>query len=240
MIFFYLLGKPSVDSSCVAFKTESQKVASLSLSSLPLPLHLFIVLSHHFVRKSNQPTQRDDLGSQPCPSNMRVNGPLDGFRPQFLGLSAEASDIMEQRQIVLTVPFKNSWFMEAVRANELLQLFYAPKFCGQLLDNHSNYLHTYIILPSNMPLELLREREIYRYMCVCVCVCVYLIFSCGMWGLLVLASMQTLSCGLWSCGIQFPNRGSIPVLLHCEHGVLATGPPGKSLIFFFIAFFKSF
>ena len=64
--------------------------------------------------------QRDNLGSQYCPSNMQVSGPSDGSRPQVLGLIAEASGIVEQRQIVLTVPLKNCLFMEAVRANELL------------------------------------------------------------------------------------------------------------------------
>ena len=29
-------------------------------------------------------------------------------------------------------------------------------------------------------------------------------------------------------GIQFPDQESIPGPLHWEHGVLATGPPGKS------------
>ena len=30
------------------------------------------------------------------------------------------------------------------------------------------------------------------------------------------------------CGIYFPNQGSNSSLLHWEHGILATGPPGKS------------
>ena len=32
-----------------------------------------------------------------------------------------------------------------------------------------------------------------------------------------------------TCGIQFPDQGSNPSLLHWESGVLATAPPGKSL-----------
>ena len=32
-----------------------------------------------------------------------------------------------------------------------------------------------------------------------------------------------------ACGIEFPDQGSNPGPLHWEHGVLATGPPGKSL-----------
>ena len=32
-----------------------------------------------------------------------------------------------------------------------------------------------------------------------------------------------------ACGIYFPDRGSNPGPLHWEHGVSATGPPGKSL-----------
>ena len=31
-------------------------------------------------------------------------------------------------------------------------------------------------------------------------------------------------------GIQFPDQGSNSGPLHCEHGVLPTGPPGKSLL----------
>ena len=31
-----------------------------------------------------------------------------------------------------------------------------------------------------------------------------------------------------ACGIQFPDQGSNPTALHCECGVLATEPPGKS------------
>ena len=41
---------------------------------------------------------------------------------------------------------------------------------------------------------------------------------------------------LWSlavaCGTQFPEQGSNLSPLHWEHGVLATGPPGKSLYHF--------
>ena len=33
------------------------------------------------------------------------------------------------------------------------------------------------------------------------------------------------------CG---PDQGSNPDTLHGEHGVLATGPPGKSQVFFFL------
>ena len=41
----------------------------------------------------------------------------------------------------------------------------------------------------------------------------------------------SLSCGVWdlSCGIYFPELGSNLVPLYWELGVLATGPPGKSL-----------
>ena len=31
-------------------------------------------------------------------------------------------------------------------------------------------------------------------------------------------------------GIYFPDQGLNPGILHCELGVLATGPPGKSLL----------
>ena len=40
---------------------------------------------------------------------------------------------------------------------------------------------------------------------------------------------------LWcACGIQFPDQGSNPGSLHWEHGVLPTGPPGKSLFVYFL------
>ena len=35
-----------------------------------------------------------------------------------------------------------------------------------------------------------------------------------------------------ACGIWFPGQGLVPGPLHWEHGVLATGPPGKSQVFF--------
>ena len=35
--------------------------------------------------------------------------------------------------------------------------------------------------------------------------------------------------GLAACGIQFPEQGMNPGPMHWECGVLATGPPGKSL-----------
>jgi len=34
-----------------------------------------------------------------------------------------------------------------------------------------------------------------------------------------------------SCGVQFPDQGLNPGPLHEECGILATGPPGKSLHF---------
>ena len=42
-----------------------------------------------------------------------------------------------------------------------------------------------------------------------------------------------MACGLLveACGIQFPNQGSNLGPLHQEYGVLATGPPGKSILF---------
>ena len=36
-----------------------------------------------------------------------------------------------------------------------------------------------------------------------------------------------------ACGIWFPDQGLNPGPLHWELGVLSTGPPGKSLFFFF-------
>ena len=38
-----------------------------------------------------------------------------------------------------------------------------------------------------------------------------------------------------ACGIQFPDQGSDPGPLHWEHRVLATRPPGKSLILYFLS-----
>ena len=36
-----------------------------------------------------------------------------------------------------------------------------------------------------------------------------------------------------ACGIEFPDQGSNPGLLHWKQGALATGPPGKSQPFIF-------
>ena len=44
-------------------------------------------------------------------------------------------------------------------------------------------------------------------------------------------SMWTLSCGMWDL---IDNQGSNPGPLHWELGVLATGPPGKSSVIFFL------
>ena len=48
-------------------------------------------------------------------------------------------------------------------------------------------------------------------------------------------SCRIFSCGMptLSCDIRFPDQGLNLNLLHWERGVLATGPPGKSLPFFF-------
>ena len=48
---------------------------------------------------------------------------------------------------------------------------------------------------------------------------------------------------LWHVGsVQFPEQGSNLGLLHQEHGVLATGPPGKSHLFHILFYyvFKKF
>ena len=50
-------------------------------------------------------------------------------------------------------------------------------------------------------------------------------FGCGMRDLLVAACRHLVA----ACGIQFPDQGSKPGPLHWECGVLAPGPPGKSL-----------
>ena len=44
-------------------------------------------------------------------------------------------------------------------------------------------------------------------------------------------SVWTLSCGMWDL---IDNQGSNPGPLHWELGVLATGPPGKSSVIFFL------
>ena len=55
------------------------------------------------------------------------------------------------------------------------------------------------------------------------------------------SSLQHVGSSLWhagslvaACGIKFPDQGSNPGPLHGEHGVLTSGPPGKSFnsIFF--------
>ena len=53
--------------------------------------------------------------------------------------------------------------------------------------------------------------------------------SCSTWVLLVLCRTLLVA----TCEIQFPDQGSNPGPRHWEHRALATGPPGKSLIFSF-------
>ena len=54
----------------------------------------------------------------------------------------------------------------------------------------------------------------------------FLIFKFIYLGMLGLScSMQILSCGMWDL---VPSPGSNPGPLYWEHGVLATGSPGKS------------
>ena len=56
-----------------------------------------------------------------------------------------------------------------------------------------------------------------------------------------LHQVSVAACGIFSlwharspaCGIQFPNQGSNPCPLYGEHGIPATGLPGKSLAFGF-------
>ena len=69
------------------------------------------------------------------------------------------------------------------------------------------------------------------YICSLVFVLPFFFFFC-----FVLASLD-LSCGtkdigslVATYGIQFPDQGSNLGTLHWESGVLATGPPGKSLL----------
>ena len=45
-------------------------------------------------------------------------------------------------------------------------------------------------------------------------------------------AVPSLSC---TCGIQFPDQGLNPGPLHWERGVLATGSPGKSRLYFYTA-----
>ena len=45
---------------------------------------------------------------------------------------------------------------------------------------------------------------------------------------LFLQKLFTWLCQVAACGIKFPGEGSNLGPLHWEHGVLATGPPGKS------------
>ena len=50
------------------------------------------------------------------------------------------------------------------------------------------------------------------------------IFSCSIQDLLLRYADSLVV----ACGIQFPDQGSNPGPLHWEHGILPTGPPGKS------------
>ena len=52
-----------------------------------------------------------------------------------------------------------------------------------------------------------------------VCLFFFLIFF-------IYLAVPGLSCSMWDL---VPDQGSNPDPLHWEHGVLATGPPGKSL-----------
>ena len=43
------------------------------------------------------------------------------------------------------------------------------------------------------------------------------------------SSVAACECSIAACGIQSPDQGSNPGSLHWEQGVVAAGPPGKSL-----------
>ena len=43
-------------------------------------------------------------------------------------------------------------------------------------------------------------------------------------------------CSTWHVGYQFPDHESEPSTLHWTHGLLGTGPSGKSLFFFLFLF----
>ena len=66
------------------------------------------------------------------------------------------------------------------------------------------------------------------YACMCLAVLGFSrdtrVFSCGTRDFLAVACKLLLA----ACGIWFPDQGSNPGPLHWEHGVLATGPSGKS------------
>ena len=85
---------------------------------------------------------------------------------------------------------------------------------------------------------LLKKKNIYIY--------IYLFIQAAQGVSVVACRIFTVACGilqLWhvksqlqqAYGIQLPDQGSNPGPPHWEHGVLATGPPGKSLCFFSIA-----
>ena len=50
---------------------------------------------------------------------------------------------------------------------------------------------------------------------------IYLFGCAGSW-------LQHVGSLFTACAIYFPDQGESPGSLHWEHGVLATGPPGKS------------
>ena len=68
------------------------------------------------------------------------------------------------------------------------------------------------------------------YMCIFLNIYLFIYLapprlSCGMQALLVAACELLVA----ACRIYFPDQGSNPGRVHWEHGVLATGPQGKSL-----------
>ena len=48
------------------------------------------------------------------------------------------------------------------------------------------------------------------------------------------SSLQCVGSLVAACGVQLPDQGSKPGPLHWQHGVLTTGPPGKSQPFFVV------
>ena len=106
-----------------------------------------------------------------------------------------------------------------------------------------NYIISSLNIRMNLPLKL--NRSFVFFGGKVLGFFGFLLFVCSGSQLRQVGSLVAagglLSCGLWApqlwhansqlrhaCGIQFPDQGSNPGLLHWEHGVLSTAPPGKS------------
>ena len=94
------------------------------------------------------------------------------------------------------------------------------------------HIDTQIVLGNKTPRSIGLTHPSFKKKnknCVFIWLLRVLVIACGIFNLCF--SMQALLDA--ACGIQFPDQGSNPGPRHWQHGVLATGPPGKSLTLHF-------